>query len=62
LSIEGTIWLKIVKGSFDAIMFAEFVNGLLKNMNLYPGKESVLMMDNCHIHQSELIWEMVKAQ
>ncbi|KZO94271.1 hypothetical protein CALVIDRAFT_463856, partial [Calocera viscosa TUFC12733] len=60
LSLDGVIALKIVEGSFDTMSFMEFVELTLLNMNQYPGNNSVLIMDNCRIHKSELIREMVE--
>ncbi|KZO94184.1 hypothetical protein CALVIDRAFT_467594, partial [Calocera viscosa TUFC12733] len=60
LSLDGVLYSKIVEGSFDAISFMDFVEGCLLTMNPYPEKNSVLVIDNCRIHKSELIREMVE--
>ncbi|KZO92629.1 hypothetical protein CALVIDRAFT_487323 [Calocera viscosa TUFC12733] len=62
LSLDGILALKIVEGSFDAISFMEFVELCLLNMNPYPARNSVLVMDNCRIHKSALIREMVESK
>ncbi|KZO99112.1 hypothetical protein CALVIDRAFT_477496, partial [Calocera viscosa TUFC12733] len=62
LSLEGVLCLKIVEGSFDTLGFLEFVECCLVNMNPFPGKNSVLVMDNCRIHKSELVREMIEAK
>ena len=50
LSLEGVIFGDIVKGSYDGEKFVQFVHELTNVMNPYPGKHSVLVMDNCQIH------------
>ncbi len=47
LGLEGVIWLKIVEGSFTAELFTDFIEGLLAQMNDFPGPQSVIVMDNC---------------
>ena len=47
LSLEGVIWLKIVEGSFTVELFTDFIEGLLAQMNDFPGPQSVIVMDNC---------------
>jgi len=47
LSLEGVIWLKIMEGSFTAELFTDFIEGLLAQMNDFPGPQSVIVMDNC---------------
>ena len=31
-------------------------------MNPYPGPQSVLILDNCKIHKSEILREIIEAQ
>ena len=50
LSLEGVIFSDIVKGSYDGEKFIQFVDELTNVMNPYPGKNSVLVMDNCQMH------------
>ena len=50
LSLEGVIYSDIVKGLYDGEKFVQFVDELTSVMNPYPGKNSVLVMDNCWIH------------
>ncbi len=50
LSLEGVLYSDIVTGSYDGEKFIWFVNELTDVMNPYPGKHSVLVMDNCRIH------------
>jgi hypothetical protein len=52
----------IVQGSFNKVSFARFIDGLLGQMNPFPGPNSVILMDNCRIHKSETILEMIRER
>ena len=58
LTINGVIYLHVVRGSFEGDLFLDFISGLLKQMNPYPGSKSVLMMDNCAIHHVQGVAEL----
>ncbi|KAF9503538.1 hypothetical protein BS47DRAFT_1271496, partial [Hydnum rufescens UP504] len=60
LSMDGILHLKIVEGSFNHPLFMEFIEGLLDQMNPFPGPNSVIMMDNCRIHKSNEITQMIE--
>jgi len=50
-----------MKGSFDSVMFFFFISDvLLPRCNPFPGKNSVIVMDNCQIHRHELIRETIE--
>ena len=59
LSLDGILHLSIVQGSFNYESFAKFIEGLLMQMNLFPGPNSVIVMDNCRIHKSPLVLDMI---
>ncbi|EIN07356.1 hypothetical protein PUNSTDRAFT_38584, partial [Punctularia strigosozonata HHB-11173 SS5] len=60
LSLDGIVYTHIVEGSYDAERFAQFISNLLDHMNPYPGVNSVVVMDNCRIHKSDLVLEMIE--
>lgn len=62
LSLDGILCLDIIEGSFNAARFAQFIDGLLCVMNPYPGPNSVIVMDNCSIHNDRTIIEMVEER
>ena len=62
LGLEGVIWLKIMEGSFTVELFTDFIEGLLAQMNDFPGPQSVIVMDNCCIHKGEHIWSMIETR
>jgi hypothetical protein len=59
LSLDGILSVDIVEGSFDQSSFASFIDGLLNQMNQFPAKNSVIVMDNCRIHHAEFILNMI---
>jgi len=60
LSLDGILCLDIIEGSFNAVRFSQFIDGLLYVMNPYPGPNSVIVMDNCSIHKDQTIIEMIE--
>jgi hypothetical protein len=60
LSLDGILALDITDGSFTKLKFAQFIDGLLTWMNPFPDSNSVIVMDNCQIHRSSLIQEMIQ--
>jgi len=63
LSLDGVLHMSVEEGSFNAQTFQEFIAGLLMFMNPYDlhthPKNSVLVMDNCHIHKDEETLAMI---
>jgi DDE superfamily endonuclease len=62
ISLDGILTVKIVEGSFNTSRFAEFIEELLERMNPFPEVNSVIVMDNCRIHKSNLIAEMIEER
>ena len=62
ISLDGILTVKIVEGSYDSDSFARFINGLLYHMNPFPGPNSVIVMDNCRIHKSDLVREIIEGR
>jgi DDE superfamily endonuclease len=60
LSLDGILSVNIVQGSFNQTTFAEFIEGLLDTMNPFPGPKSVIVMDNCTIHHTDLVLDMIR--
>jgi hypothetical protein len=53
---------KIVESSFTAARFYEFIDGLLDHMEPFPCKNSVIVMDNAHIHKDPAILELIESR
>ena len=62
LSLDGILYVKIVEGSFTKLLFREFIEGLLHNMQPFPGPNSVIVMDNARIHKDPAIVELIEAR
>ncbi|QRV79972.1 DDE superfamily endonuclease [Ceratobasidium sp. AG-Ba] len=62
LSKKGILALEVVKGSFTADTFRNFIAKVLDKMNPYPGENSILVMDNCRIHKDPETLEMIVAR
>lgn len=62
ICLDGILTVKILEGSFNSDSFAEFIDGLLCHMNPFPGPNSVVVMDNCSIHKSDLVREMIETR
>ncbi|KAJ7330559.1 hypothetical protein DFH08DRAFT_615775, partial [Mycena albidolilacea] len=60
LSLSGVLHLDVLAGSSNATSFKDFIDGLLDNMNLYPGPNSVIVMDNTSIHKSAVLRLMIE--
>lgn len=62
ISLAGICALDVVKGSFTAESFKSFIEKLLNSMNPYPADNSIIVMDNCRIHKSTEITDMISAR
>jgi len=59
MSLDGILYVQIVKGSFNYDSFGEFIDGLLDQMNPFTGPNSVILMDNCRIHKQQSVLEKI---
>ncbi|KAF9224700.1 hypothetical protein BS17DRAFT_701547, partial [Gyrodon lividus] len=59
ISLDGVIHLKVINCSFTEDDFANFICGVLNQMQPWPLPNSVLIMDNACIHNVPGIQEMV---
>lgn len=60
MSLDGILFLDIQECAYNAVLFDNFIEGLLNNMNPFPQPNSVIVMDNASIHKSERIREMIE--
>ncbi|KZP21878.1 hypothetical protein FIBSPDRAFT_687136, partial [Athelia psychrophila] len=61
ISVDGYVGTRIVSGSLDSAEFFDFIVEDLPHMNPYPQDRSVLILDNCSIHKSEALREVVEG-
>ncbi|KAF8229466.1 hypothetical protein L208DRAFT_1057606, partial [Tricholoma matsutake] len=59
MSLEGMLHAKIVEGSFTTVLFEEFIDGLLNKMQPFPANNSVIVLDNAHIHKHPRVKEKI---
>lgn len=59
LSLDGILDIVVVEGAVNEEIFVNFVEGLSLEMNLYPDKNSVLVLDNVKFHHSETVCEIL---
>lgn len=62
LSLDGVLHLDIQERSYNGSLFSEFIDELLDNMNQFPARNSVIVMDNASIHHVEGIRERIEAR
>ena len=58
ITLNSIIYSETIQGSFDGVTFKEWLEGPLEEMNPYPELKSVLVVDNCAIHNVEGVQEM----
>ena len=53
MSLQGMLYCDVVEGSFNSQSFYTFIKGLIASntTNCFPLQNSVIVMDNCHIHK-----------
>ncbi|KZV70238.1 hypothetical protein PENSPDRAFT_543418, partial [Peniophora sp. CONT] len=61
LAVDGFVATRVVEGSVNGPEFFDFiVEDILPHMNEFPGDKSVLLLDNCAIHKSQYLREIVE--
>ncbi|KAF9256105.1 hypothetical protein L218DRAFT_882561 [Marasmius fiardii PR-910] len=61
ISLDGILHLNVIEQSYTAEAFNAFIEILLTRMNLFPEKNSVIVMDNAVIHKDQELQPMIKA-
>ena len=62
LSLDRIIWAKIVEESFTKPLFHTFIQELLTRMEPFPGRNSVIVMDNAQIHKNQEVVDMIQER
>ncbi|KAI0062011.1 hypothetical protein BV25DRAFT_1804463 [Artomyces pyxidatus] len=61
ISVSGYIAARALPGSVDSFSFFDFIaEEVLPNMNPWPDSRSVLIVDNCSIHHTEALADLVR--
>ncbi|CAE6531488.1 unnamed protein product [Rhizoctonia solani] len=58
----GVVHCNIYDTPVTSRLFNDFIEGLLDEMNPFPGPRSVILLDNASIHKSVQLREMVEAR
>ena len=59
---EGILHCDIIEGAFDSSLFYTFISRLLDRMDPFPAPNSVIVMDNCHIHKHPAILDLIESR
>ena len=62
LSLDGILHLDVQARAYTGALFYHFIDCLLDNMNPFPRRNSVIIMDNASIHHSPGIQVLVEAR
>lgn len=62
LSLDGVLHMDVLKCSWKGNTFYNFIDALLDNMNPYPQRNSVIVMDNASIHHSPELRDLVELR
>ncbi|KAJ2927230.1 hypothetical protein H1R20_g9862, partial [Candolleomyces eurysporus] len=63
LTVEGIITQDIIHGSVTSQLFVQFLKDqVIPLTNPYPGPQSILILDNCNIHHSEEVHQLVEVE
>ncbi|KAI0737059.1 hypothetical protein BC629DRAFT_1256190, partial [Irpex lacteus] len=61
ISLDGVLHLDVLTRSWPGHAFLQYVDALLRNMNPFPQKNSVLIMDNASSHHVHGLRELVES-
>ncbi|KAJ7034798.1 hypothetical protein C8F04DRAFT_1210512 [Mycena alexandri] len=62
-SLDGYIAQRVFEGSLDSFDFFDFITeDVVPQMGVFPDDRSVLVMDNCRIHHTDTLREVLNAQ
>ena len=62
MSSDGVLAHELHTGSTDSKIFIDFIRGsLIPSMRPFPDKHSIIIMDNCTIHHSQELKDLVES-
>ncbi|KAI0338145.1 hypothetical protein BDW22DRAFT_1313080, partial [Trametopsis cervina] len=61
ISLDGVLHLDVLTSSWNGAAILRFVNTLLQNMNPFPQKNSVIIMDNASPHHVRGLRDLVES-
>ena len=61
MSSSGVLAYELSTGSTDSMKFMDFLRGsLIPSMQPFPDKHSVIIMDNCSIHHTQEVKDLIE--
>lgn len=61
LLMDGVLHMDVLRCSWKGNTFYNFIDTLLDNMNLYPQRYSMIVIDNASIHHSPELREIIES-
>ncbi|KAK7434017.1 hypothetical protein VKT23_020416 [Stygiomarasmius scandens] len=62
MSLKGYIAARVGEGSLDSYDFFDFITeDVIPKMKPFPDEHSVLVLDNCRIHHTETLQDVLNA-
>ncbi|KAG2046764.1 hypothetical protein BDR06DRAFT_1014436 [Suillus hirtellus] len=62
MTVEGYIAAQVMEGLYDAEQFYDFVvEEVLPHMSPFSAEQSILALNNCHIHHNEVLIELIES-
>ncbi|KAG1742958.1 hypothetical protein EDD22DRAFT_786525, partial [Suillus occidentalis] len=62
LSLDGILHLNVQEYSHTSVDFNHFISTFLNNINPFPQKNSVIVIDNANTHKSVLLNEIIEQR
>ncbi|KAK0219468.1 hypothetical protein EDD85DRAFT_737911, partial [Armillaria nabsnona] len=61
MGLNGYAAARVIPGSVDGDEFLDFIlNDVIPQTNPFPGERSVIIMDNCAIHKTQALREILE--
>ncbi|KAF8994283.1 hypothetical protein BDQ17DRAFT_1194522, partial [Cyathus striatus] len=60
LTLDGIISHDIILGSVTSSLFLKFLNDHIPYTNPYSGPRSIIVVDNCNIHHSKEVRQLIE--
>ena len=62
MSSSGVLTYELSAGSTDSLKFIDFIRGkLIPSMQPFPGKHSIIIMDNCSVHHVQEVKDVIQS-
>lgn len=62
LSLDGILDVSVINGAMNGDLFVEFLESLVRHMNPFPEKNSVLVMDTMKFHHDSRVADLLEER